>query len=463
MEIDSVPAEVDEIQRRVTQLEIERQALKRETDVASRDRLGRLEKELADESERLGVARARWQTEKDAIGRIAALKEKLEQTKTDAERAQREAAYERASMLQYDALPKLQKELEAENARLAEIQKNGALLKEEVSEEDIAAIVSKWTGVPVSKMLEGEVQKLVHLEDQLRLRVVGQGEAVRAVATAVRRARAGLKDPSRPVGSFLFLGPTGVGKTELARALASTLFDDERAMIRIDMSEYMEKHSVARMIGAPPGYIGHDEGGQLTEAVRRRPYSVVLLDEIEKAHADVFNVLLQVLDDGRLTDGRGRTVDFKNTIVIMTSNLASDYILRHAGSDVAEIKKHVEDEVRKAFRPEFLNRVDETVIFRALTKDDLLAIVDLQLARLEKLLQERRIELTVTDTAKWKLAEAGYDPAFGARPLKRAIQKLIQDPLALHLLDGTIAPGARVRAVLEGDEIVLQPAEVVVN
>jgi ATP-dependent Clp protease ATP-binding subunit ClpB len=463
MEIDSVPAEVDEIQRRVTQLEIERQALKRETDVASRDRLGRLEKELADESERLATARARWQTEKDAIGRIAALKEKLEQTKTDTERAQREAAYERASMLQYDALPKLQKELEAENARLAEIQKDGALLKEEVSEEDIAAIVSKWTGVPVSKMLEGEIQKLVHLEDELRLRVVGQGEAVRAVATAVRRARAGLKDPNRPVGSFLFLGPTGVGKTELARALAFTLFDDERAMIRIDMSEYMEKHSVARMIGAPPGYIGHDEGGQLTEAVRRRPYSVVLLDEIEKAHADVFNVLLQVLDDGRLTDGRGRTVDFKNTIVIMTSNLASDYILRNAGSDVATIKKHVEDEVRKAFRPEFLNRVDEMVVFRALTKDDLLAIVDLQLVRLEKLLEERRIELTVTDTAKWKLAEAGYDPAFGARPLKRAIQKLIQDPLALHLLDGTITPGARVRAVLEGEEIVLQPAEVVVN
>ncbi len=463
MEIDSVPAEVDEMQRRVTQLEIERQALKHEPDLASRDRLAKLEKELADLNEQLQTTKARWQTEKDAITRIASLKEEIERAKADAERAQREAAYERASMLQYDTLPKLQAQLEAETTRLATLQKDGALLKEEVSEEDVAAIVSKWTGVPVAKMLEGEIQKLVHLEDDLHRRVIGQNEAVRAVATAVRRARAGLKDPNRPVGSFLFLGPTGVGKTELARALAATLFDDERAMVRIDMSEYMEKHSVARMIGAPPGYIGHDEGGQLTEAVRRRPFSVVLLDEIEKAHTDVFNVLLQVLDDGRLTDGRGRTVDFKNTILIMTSNLASSYILENPDADMAHIRKYVDEALKRAFRPEFLNRVDDTIVFTALRQSDLLDIVDLQLERLGRTLADRRIELHVTDLVKGRLADAGYDPAFGARPLKRAIQRLIQDPLALKLLNGTIAPGSTVRVTLEGDEIVFHTAEVVVN
>ena len=463
MEIDSVPTEVDEMQRRVMQLEIERQALKRETDVASKDRLKKLERELADRSEELQTARARWQSEKDVITKIAALKAKIEQTKSEADRAQREAAYERASMLQYDTLPKLQKDLEAESARLAEVQKNGALLKEEVSEEDIAAIVSKWTGVPVAKMLEGEVQKLVHLEAELHRRVVGQHEAVSAVATAVRRGRAGLKDPNRPVGSFLFLGPTGVGKTELARALASTLFDDERAMIRIDMSEYMEKHAVARLIGAPPGYVGYDEGGQLTEAVRRRPFSVILLDEIEKAHGDVFNVLLQVLDDGRLTDGRGRTVDFRNTIVIMTSNLASSYILEHVGDDMRVVRRHVEQELKIHFRPEFLNRIDDTIVFTSLREHDLLEIVDLQLARLRQILTDRRIDLVVTDLAKGKLIEAGYDPAFGARPLKRAIQRLIQDPLALKLLDGSVGPGSTVRVTLEGDEILLQVPEVVVN
>ena len=463
MEIDSVPAEVDEMQRRVSQLEIERQALKNETDLVSRDRLSKLEKELANLNEQLQSTKARWQLEKDVITRIAGLKAQIEQAKTDAERAQREAAYERASMLQYDTLPKLQNELDAETARLAELQKDGALLKEEVAEEDIAAIVSKWTGVPVSKMLEGEIQKLVHLEEELHQRVIGQNEAVKAVATAVRRARAGLKDPNRPVGTFLFLGPTGVGKTELARALAAVLFDDERALIRIDMSEYMEKHSVARMIGAPPGYVGHDEGGQLTEAVRRRPFSVILLDEIEKAHGDVFNVLLQVLDDGRLTDGRGRTVDFKNTILIMTSNLASSYILEHAGADMKLIRRHVEEALKTAFRPEFLNRIDDTIVFTSLREHDLLEIVDLQLARLQKTLADRRIDLVVADLAKGKLSEAGYDPAFGARPLKRAIQRLIQDPLALRLLDGTIAPGATVRVTLEGDEIVLHAAEVVVN
>ena len=463
MEIDSVPIAVDELQRRVTQLEIERQALKRETDLASRDRLAKLEKERADLNEDLQAQKARWQSEKDVITRIAGLKADIEKGKAEAERAEREAAYERASMLQYDTLPKLQKELDVETARLADIQKDGAMLKEEVSEEDIAAVVSKWTGVPVARMLEGEVQRLVHLEDELHRRVVGQHEAVKAVATAVRRGRAGLKDPNRPVGSFLFLGPTGVGKTELARALAATLFDDEKALVRIDMSEYMEKHSVARMIGAPPGYVGHDEGGQLTEAVRRRPFSVILLDEIEKAHADVFNVLLQVLDDGRLTDGRGRTVDFRNAIVIMTSNLASSYILEHAGGDKKELRRHVEAELKRAFRPEFLNRIDDTIVFSSLTDHDLLEIVDLQLERLRKTLADRRIGLKVTDLAKGKLIEAGYDPAFGARPLKRAIQRLIQDPLALQLLDGSLQPGSTVQVGLEGDEIVLHPAEVVVN
>ena len=463
MEIDSVPAEVDEMSRRATQLEIERQALKHESDLVSRERLGKLEKELADVKEELQSKKARWQSEKDVITRMAGLKEKIEQAKVEAERAQRDAAYERASMLQYDTLPKLEKELEVEAARLAEIQKDGALLREEVSEEDIAEIVSKWTGVPVAKMLEGELQRLVHLEDELHQRVVGQNEAVKAVATAVRRARAGLKDPNRPVGSFLFLGPTGVGKTELARALAAVLFDDERSLIRIDMSEYMEKHSVARMIGAPPGYVGYDEGGQLTEAVRRRPFSVILLDEIEKAHSDVFNVLLQVMDDGRLTDGRGRTVDFKNTILIMTSNLASSYILEHAHADIKQVRKHVDEALKHAFKPEFLNRIDDTIVFTSLRDHDLLEIVDLQLARLKTTLADRRIDLVVTDLAKGKLIEAGYDPAFGARPLKRAIQRLIQDPLALRLLDGTIAPGATVRVTLEGDEILLQAAEVVVN
>jgi ATP-dependent Clp protease ATP-binding subunit ClpB len=463
MEIDSVPTEVDEMSRRVSQLEIEKQALKHETDLVSRDRLSKLDKELADLNEQLQTTKARWQSEKDVITRIAGLKEKIEQSKVEAEKAQREAAYERASMLQYDTLPKLQKDLEAETARLATLQKDGALLKEEVSEEDIAAIVSKWTGVPVAKMLEGEMQRLVHLEAELHQRVIGQNEAVGAVATAVRRARAGLKDPNRPVGSFLFLGPTGVGKTELARALAAVLFDDERALIRIDMSEYMEKHSVARMIGAPPGYVGHDEGGQLTEAVRRRPFSVILLDEIEKAHADVFHVLLQVMDDGRLTDGRGRTVDFKNTILIMTSNLASSYILEHAGADMKLVRRHVDDALKAAFKPEFLNRIDDTIVFTSLREGDLLEIVDLQLARLRKSLAERRIDLTVTDLVKGRLIEEGYDPAFGARPLKRAIQRLIQDPLALKLLDGTISPGASVRATLEGDEILLQADEVVVN
>jgi ATP-dependent Clp protease ATP-binding subunit ClpB len=463
MEIDSVPASIDEVRRRVTQLEIERQALKKEKDLASRDRLGKLDRELADLSDQLKAMQARWQAEKDAITSIAGLKDEVDRARSEMERAQREQAYERASQLQYETIPGLQRKLEAEQSKLAGIQKDGAMLREEVGEEDIAAIVSKWTGIPVARMLEGETQKLVHLERELHDRVVGQNDAVRAVAVAVRRARAGLKDPNRPVGSFLFLGPTGVGKTELARALAASLFDDDRAMIRIDMSEYMEKHSVARMIGAPPGYIGHDEGGQLTEAVRRRPYSVILLDEIEKAHADVFNVLLQVLDDGRLTDGRGRTVDFKNAILIMTSNLASSYILEHADEGKERVRRHVETELKKAFRPEFLNRLDDWILFDALGPDDILKIVDLQLARLHATLADRRIELEVDDAAKRKLADAGYDPVFGARPLKRAIQRLIQDPLALMILDGTLAPGARVRAGVEGGEIALHPVGVAVH
>ncbi len=460
MEIDSVPAEVDEIQRRITQLEVERQALKRETDPVSRERLSKLEAELADLREQHSRMKARWSAEKEAIARIRAVKEQVEQKRQEADRAEKAGALEAAAKLRYGDIPKLQKELDAENLKLAERQRDGAMLKEEVGEDDIAAIVSKWTGIPVSRMLEGEAQKLVHLEEELHRRVVGQDAAVTAVATAVRRARSGLKDPNRPVGSFIFLGPTGVGKTELARALAESLFDDERAMIRLDMSEYQERHTVARMIGAPPGYVGHEEGGQLTEAVRRRPYSVVLLDEIEKAHPEVFNLLLQVLDDGRLTDGKGRTVDFRNTILILTSNLASAYILEHAGEDPERLREHVERALREAFRPEFLNRVDDTIVFRSLSKSDLAAIVELQLERLRRTLSERGISLAVTDAAKRRIADAGFDPAFGARPLKRAIQRLIQDPLALKILDGTFGPGGEVTVEESHGEIVLVRGEV---
>jgi ATP-dependent Clp protease ATP-binding subunit ClpB len=455
MEIDSVPAEVDEVQRRMTQLEVERQALKRESDPASLERLDGVEKELAELKERHSRMKARWTSEKEAITRIRATKEQIEQKRGDADRAQKEGALEVAARLRYGDLPRLQKDLDAENLRLVELQRDGAMLKEEVDEEDIAEIVSKWTAIPVTKMLEGEVEKLVHLEEELHRRVVGQDDAVRAVATAVRRARSGLKDPDRPVGSFVFLGPTGVGKTELARALAECLFDDERAMIRLDMSEYQERHTVARMIGAPPGYVGYEEGGQLTEAIRRRPYAVVLLDEIEKAHSEVFNVLLQVLDDGRLTDGKGRTVDFRNVILIMTSNLASTYILEHAGDDPERLRDAVTQALREAFRPEFLNRLDDTIVFRSLSREDLAAIVDLQVARLARSLSARRIEIRVTEAARRRIAEEGYDPAFGARPLKRTIQRRLQDPLALKLLDGTIEPGDTVVADAPAGEILL--------
>jgi ATP-dependent Clp protease ATP-binding subunit ClpB len=461
MEIDSVPVEIDEIQRRKTQLEVERQALKREKDASSVERLGKIEQSLANLEEELTAKKTRWTSEKDTIQKIGDVKKRIEQSRADTERAEKEGALDRAAELRYGTVPKLQKELEAENARLGELQRDGAMLKEEVDEEDIAQVVSKWTGIPVSRMLEGETAKLLHLEDELHRRVVGQDDAVRAVATAVRRSRAGLKDPSRPIGSFLFLGPTGVGKTELARALAALLFDDERAMIRLDMSEYQERHTVARMIGAPPGYVGYEEGGQLTEAVRRRPYSVVLLDEIEKAHPEVFNTLLQVLDEGRLTDGKGRTVDFRNTIVIMTSNLASSYILEHAGESPENLQREVDRELKQAFRPEFLNRIDDTIIFRSLTQDDLLAIVDLQIAALGRTLAERRIDLRITDSARRRLAELGYDPAFGARPLKRAIQRYVLDALALKLLDGSISPGDTVTLESDGEAVVLTRGEVV--
>jgi ATP-dependent Clp protease ATP-binding subunit ClpB len=458
LQIDSKPAEMDEIERRMLQLQVERQALGRERDRASKERLAGLEAELADLTERRTALEGRWKNEKREIDEIRRLKEQIEQKRGEAERAAKEQHFEQAARLRHGELPGLERELSERTARLVELQREGALLHEEVGEQDIARVVSQWTGVPVARLLEGEARRLVHLEEQLHRRVVGQAVAVAATAAAVRRARAGLKDPDRPIGTFIFLGPTGVGKTELARALAQCLFDDERAMVRLDMSEYGERHAVARMIGAPPGYIGHDEGGQLTEAVRRRPYSVVLLDEIEKAHPDVFHVLLQVLDDGRLTDGKGRTVDFRNSILIMTSNIASDFILEHVGEDKRTLRERVERELHRVFRPEFLNRVDETIIFDALSRDDLAHIVDLQLERLERMLAQRGLALRVDDAVRRRLAEAGYDPAFGARPLRRAIQRLLQDPLALELLEGRLGAGDVAVAEMDGDRIALRRA-----
>ncbi len=462
MEIDSKPAEIDELERRLARLEVERQALTRETDPSSIERCKKIEQEVATLREEISRKTARWQAEKELIQKIRETKEQIESTRAEAERAERAAAYARASELRYGKIPELQRQLDALNLKLAEIQKDGAMLKEEVTDEDVAAIVSKWTGIPVARMLESEAQKLVRLEEELHRRIVGQEEAVRAVAAAVRRARAGLKDPNRPIGSFIFLGPTGVGKTELARSLAQYLFDDERAMIRLDMSEYMERHAVARMIGAPPGYVGYEEGGQLTEAVRRRPYTVVLLDEIEKAHAEVFHVLLQVLEDGRLTDGKGRTVDMRNTILIMTSNIASDYILEHAGESRENLRRHVERELHRVFRPEFLNRVDDVIIFDALTQEDLLRIVDLQIAHVAARLAERGLALEVSDAARRKLAELGYDPAYGARPLRRVLQKRILDPLALEILDARYGPGDTVMVDVDerGEGLVLRRAGV---
>jgi len=459
-EIDSMPAQLDEITRRILQLEIEREALKKETDAASRDRLAKLEEELSRLQAEAATLREQWEREKAAIERPRQLRKRIEEVKVEIEKATRAYDLNRVAELQYGTLATLERELKEEEAR-AQAAGGRRLIKEEVDEEDIAEVVSRWTGIPVSKLMEGEMQKLLRLEEELHQRVVGQDEAVRAVADAVVRARAGIKDPKRPIGSFLFLGPTGVGKTELARALAATLFDDEDNIVRLDMSEYMEKHTVARLIGAPPGYIGYEEGGQLTEAVRRKPYSVVLLDEIEKAHPDVFNVLLQVLDDGRLTDGQGRTVNFKNTVIIMTSNIGSHLILEMRDADersYQRMREQVLEALRRQFRPEFLNRVDEIVVFRALTEAELAKIVDIQLEGLRRRLAERRITIEISDEARAHLARIGYDPIFGARPLKRVIQREVETPVARLIVAGKLRDGSTVRVDVAGDALRVEPA-----
>ncbi len=455
IEIDSLPTEIDVVERRIVQLEIERQALAKEKDKVSRERLEKLERELAELREKSSAMKAHWQQEKKVIGQIRERKERIERTRFEAEQATQRGDLGKAAELRYGTLPALEKELAAENQRLTELQKGQRMLKEEVDAEDVAEVVAKWTGIPVARMLESEVGRLLRMEDELRKRVVGQDEALGLVANAIRRSRSGLGDPRRPVGSFLFMGPTGVGKTELARALADFLFDDERAMVRIDMSEYMEKHAVARLIGAPPGYVGYDEGGQLTEAIRRRPYAVVLFDEIEKAHPDVFNVLLQVLDDGRLTDGKGRTVDFRNAVLIMTSNVASDLIQEMARRELASeaMKDQIMDALRRTFRPEFLNRIDEIVTFRSLARGDIGRIVDIQLADLQKRLAERKITIALSDPARQIVAERGYDPVFGARPLKRTIQRLIENPLAAEVLAGRLTEGDHVVVEPDGDHL----------
>jgi len=453
-EMDSMPAELDERMRRIMQLEIEREALKKETDPASRERLARLEKELGNLRAEADALQAQWQTEKQAVGRLRSLREQIEQTRHLIEQAERAYDLNRAAELKYGQLVALERQLAAEQENLARRQGERRLIKEEVAEEDIAEVVSRWTGIPVSRLLEGEMKKLLGLGEELHRRVVGQDEAVTAVAEAVLRARSGLKDPNRPIGSFIFLGPTGVGKTELARALAEALFDDERAMIRLDMSEYQEKHTVARLIGAPPGYVGYEEGGQLTEAVRRRPYSVVLFDEIEKAHHDVFNLMLQILDDGRLTDGHGRTVDFRNAILIMTSNIGSHRILEYRGAfegyEYERMKEAVLEEMRRQFRPEFLNRVDEFIVFHALNEEHLNRIVEIQLERLRARLAERHIRLELSREARRYLVEVGYDPHYGARPLKRALQKEVETPLARLILEGRVRDGHTVRVEVDG-------------
>jgi ATP-dependent Clp protease ATP-binding subunit ClpB len=459
-EIDSMPAELDEITRRILQLEIEREALKKESDAASRDRLAKLEKELQDLQAQAKTLREQWEREKAAIERPRQLRKRIEEVRVEIDKAMRAYDLNKVAELQYGTLATLERELKEAEAQAA-AGGGRRLLKEEVDEEDIAEVVSRWTGIPVTKLMEGELQKLLHLEDELHKRVVGQDEAVQAVADAVVRARAGIKDPKRPIGSFLFLGPTGVGKTELARALAETLFDDESNMVRLDMSEYMEKHTVARLIGAPPGYVGYEEGGQLTEAVRRKPYSVILLDEIEKAHPDVFNVLLQVLDDGRLTDGQGRTVNFKNTVIIMTSNIGSQLILEMRGGDersYQRMREQVLEALRRHFRPEFLNRVDEVVVFRALTEAELGRIVEIQMDGLRHRLGERRITLEVAEGARAHLARVGYDPVFGARPLKRAIQREVETPIARLIVAGKVKDGGTVRVDAAGDALRVEPA-----
>jgi ATP-dependent Clp protease ATP-binding subunit ClpB len=452
MQIDSLPTEIDEIERRIMQLEIERQALLKETDAHSVERRAQIEKELAKLKEDSSGRKARWQAEKEAIGKIRKLKEQIEQLKAEAERYERAGELAKVAEIRYGKIAQAERELNAAQERFAAVQKDSPMLKEEVDEEDIAKLVSKWTGIPVGRLLEGEAQKLVHMEERLRQRVVGQDDALGRVANAVRRSRAGLSDAKRPIGSFIFLGPTGVGKTELARALAEFLFDDEKLMIRIDMSEYMEKHTVSRLIGAPPGYVGYEEGGQLTEQVRRHPYSVILFDEIEKAHPDVFNVLLQILEDGRLTDGKGRTVDFRNTVLVMTSNVGSTAIFELSEKDPERARKEAMDALRVSFRPEFINRIDEIVIFNPLGKEQLARIVGLLLKSVENLLAERQITLEITPAATEVLLREGYDPAYGARPLRRTIQRLIQDPLAMQILEGKVLPGDRVRVDRDGQK-----------
>jgi ATP-dependent Clp protease ATP-binding subunit ClpB len=439
------------VERKLIQLEIERQALKKEKDKASKERLAKVERESAELKEQSAGMKAHWQQEKEAIQKIRTVKEQIEKTRLEVEQATRRGDLAKASELQYGSLPNLEKQLAAENEKLAQLQSTQKMLEEEVDAEDVAEVVAKWTGIPVSRLLEGEMQKLLHVEDRLRERVVGQDEALLLVANAVRRSRAGLGDPRRPIGSFLFMGPTGVGKTELARALAEFLFNDEHALVRLDMSEYMEKHTVARLVGAPPGYVGYDEGGQLTESVRRRPYAVILLDEVEKAHPDVWSALLQVLDDGRLTDGKGRTVDFRNTVVIMTSNVGSELIQessRRGDKDDERLKDQLMDVLRHTFKPEFLNRIDETVLFHSLGRQEIEHIVEIQLRDLRKRLAERKLQLEVTPDAKAVLAERGYDPAFGARPLKRTIQRMIENPLAVEVLASRF---------VEGDTILVEP------
>jgi ATP-dependent Clp protease ATP-binding subunit ClpB len=459
IEIDSLPEEIDELEREILQLEIERQALTRETDAKSKERLADIEKRIADLKEKSSAMKAQWQAEKEEIEKMRLAKEELEKTKIELEQAQNAGDLQKAAELRYGKIPDLEKLLNEEQTRLSELQTDGVFLKEEVGEEDVAEVVAKWTGVPVSKMLEGEMQKLVTMEDRLRSRVIGQDEALIAVANAVRRSRAGLQDPNRPIGSFIFLGPTGVGKTETAKALAEFMFDDEKAMVRLDMSEYMEKHAVARMIGAPPGYVGYEEGGQLTEAVRRRPYSVILFDEIEKAHPDVFNILLQILDDGRLTDSKGRVVDFKNTVLIMTSNLGSREIMNANANPLVD--RNMRDDVlgilRDYFKPEFLNRIDDIVVFTQLSKEEIAEIIEVQLEKLRKNLAERGIQIVLDDSAKELLVKEGYDPTFGARPLKRAIQSLVQNPLAVKLLKGEVLSGQTVKVTVEGDELKFTP------
>jgi ATP-dependent Clp protease ATP-binding subunit ClpB len=454
IEIDSMPVEIDEIQRKITQVKIEREALKKESDQASKERLSKLETELGAMKEEILGMKAHWQNEKDLIQTIRKIKEEHEQLGIEEQQAEREGDLARVAEIRYGKAADLKARMDETNRNLYQLQKDRKMLKEEVDDQDIAEVISMWTGIPVSKMLEGEREKLVHMEDHLGQRVIGQHESILAVSNAVRRARSGLQDPNRPIGSFIFMGPTGVGKTELAKALAEFLFDSDQSIVRIDMSEYMEKHAVSRLIGAPPGYVGYEEGGYLTEAIRRRPYSVVLFDEIEKAHPEVFNVLLQILDDGRMTDGHGRTVDFKNTIIIMTSNVGSQWIQELGTHDRDEMKARVTEALRANFKPEFLNRIDETIIFHNLTPEQIVDIVEIQINRLAERLAENKIDLSLSESIKSLLAEKGYDANFGARPLKRAIQKYIENPLAMEILEGKIKEGTNIKADVEGDRIV---------